>query len=38
VGVDAEKGTLLLCGSVPGAGGGLLLIHKGTAPKKGKKG
>jgi large subunit ribosomal protein L3 len=38
VGVDAEKGTLLVRGSVPGAGGGLLLICKGAVRTKGKKG
>jgi large subunit ribosomal protein L3 len=38
VGVDAEKGTLLVRGSVPGAGGGLLLIYKGALRTKGEKG
>jgi large subunit ribosomal protein L3 len=38
VAVDAEKGTLLVRGSVPGAGGGLLLIRKGTAQAQGKRG
>jgi large subunit ribosomal protein L3 len=33
VGVDAENGTLLLRGSVPGAGGGLLVIRKGASRK-----
>jgi large subunit ribosomal protein L3 len=38
VGVDADSGTLLLRGSVPGAGGGLLVIRKGARQAPGKRG
>ncbi len=38
VGVDAEKGHLLVRGSVPGANGGYLLIRKGKSKAAGRKG